>query len=63
MLIDRDSDAVNNGTGLGKPAEDLSINFVPVPWPDYLPAVLEMKPRERQLWRAHQVGTRGERER
>jgi FtsP/CotA-like multicopper oxidase with cupredoxin domain len=51
MLIDRDGDAVNNGTGFGRPAKDLSINFVPVPWPDYLPAVMEMKPGERQLWR------------
>lgn len=51
MLIDRDGDAANNGTGFGKPAKDLSINFVPVPYPDYPPAVLEMKPEERQLWR------------
>jgi FtsP/CotA-like multicopper oxidase with cupredoxin domain len=51
MLIDRDGDAVNNGTGFGKPAKDLSINFVPAPWPDYLPAVMAMKPGERQLWR------------
>jgi len=51
MLIDRDGDAVNNGTGFGKPAKDLSINFVPIPWPDYPPAVMEMKPGERQLWR------------
>ena len=34
MLIDRDGDAANNGTGFGKPAKDLSINFVPVPYPD-----------------------------
>ena len=39
MLIDRDGDAANNGTGFGKPAKDLSINFVPVPYPDYPPAV------------------------
>lgn len=51
MLIDRDGDAVNNGTGFGKPAKDLSINFVPVPWPDYPPASMAMKPGERQLWR------------
>ena len=44
MLIDRDGDAANNGTGFGKPAKDLSINFVPVPYPDYPPAVIEMKP-------------------
>jgi FtsP/CotA-like multicopper oxidase with cupredoxin domain len=51
MLIDRDGDAANNGTGFGKPAKDLSINFVPVPYPDYPPAAIKMKPGERQLWR------------
>jgi FtsP/CotA-like multicopper oxidase with cupredoxin domain len=51
MMIDRDGDAGNNGTGFGKPAKDLSINFVPVPYPDYPPAVIQMKPGERQLWR------------
>ena len=50
-LIDRDGDAANTGTGFGKPAKDLSINYVPVPYPDYLPATIEMRPRERQLWR------------
>ncbi len=51
MLFDRDGDAANTGTGFGKPAKDLSINFVPVPYPDYRPAVIEMKPNEQQLWR------------
>jgi FtsP/CotA-like multicopper oxidase with cupredoxin domain len=51
MLFDRDGDAANTGTGSGKPAKDLSINFVPVPYPDYPPAVIEMKPEEQQLWR------------
>lgn len=51
MLFDRDGDAANTGTGFGKPAKDLSINFVPVPYPDYPPAVIEMKPGEKQLWR------------
>ncbi|MGA7930985.1 MAG: multicopper oxidase domain-containing protein [Candidatus Sulfotelmatobacter sp.] len=51
MLFDRDGDAANTGTGYGKPAKDLSINFVPVPYPDYRPAVIEMKPEEQQLWR------------
>jgi FtsP/CotA-like multicopper oxidase with cupredoxin domain len=50
-LLDRDGDAGNNGTGFGKPAKDLSINFVPVPYPDYPPAEILMKPGERQLWR------------
>jgi FtsP/CotA-like multicopper oxidase with cupredoxin domain len=51
QLIDRDGDAANNGTGFGMPAKDLSVNFVPVPYPDYPPAVIAMKPGERQLWR------------
>ena len=51
MLIDRDGDSANNGTGFGKPAKDLSVNFVPVPYPDYPPATLRMKPQEQQLWR------------
>jgi FtsP/CotA-like multicopper oxidase with cupredoxin domain len=51
MLIDRDGDAANNGTGFGKPAKDLSVNYVPVPYPDYPPALIEMKPEQRQLWR------------
>ena len=50
-LLDSDGDAANNGTGFGKPAKDLSVNFVPVPYPDYPPATLTMKPGERQLWR------------
>ena len=51
MLFDRDGDAANTGTGFGKPAKDISINFVPVPYPDYPPASIGMKPDEQQLWR------------
>jgi FtsP/CotA-like multicopper oxidase with cupredoxin domain len=51
FLIDRDGDSANNGTGFGKPAKDLSINYVSVPYPDYPPATIEMKPGEKQLWR------------
>jgi FtsP/CotA-like multicopper oxidase with cupredoxin domain len=51
LLIDRDGDAANNGTGFGKPAKDLSINYVPVPYPNYPPASIKMKPGEQQLWR------------
>jgi FtsP/CotA-like multicopper oxidase with cupredoxin domain len=51
MLFDHDGDAANTGTGFGKPAKDLSINFVPVPYPDYPPAEILMKPGEQQLWR------------
>jgi FtsP/CotA-like multicopper oxidase with cupredoxin domain len=51
MFIDRDGDSANNGTGFGQPAKDLSVNFVSVPYPDYPPAVISMRPGERQLWR------------
>jgi FtsP/CotA-like multicopper oxidase with cupredoxin domain len=51
LFIDHDGDSANNGTGFGLPAKDLSINFVPVPYPDYPPARITMRPRERQLWR------------
>ena len=51
FMVDRDGDAANNGTGFGKPAKDLSINYVPVPYPDYTPAVIQMRPGEQQLWR------------
>ena len=51
VVLDADGDVTNTGTGTGKPAVDLSINNVPVPYPDYPPAVIAMKPGEEQLWR------------
>jgi len=51
VVIDKDGDARNTGDGTGKPAKDLSLNFVPVPYPDYQTAVIPIRPRERQLWR------------
>ncbi len=50
-LLDAEGDAMNTGNGTGKPAKDLSLNFVPVSYPDYEPAIISMKPSERQLWR------------
>jgi FtsP/CotA-like multicopper oxidase with cupredoxin domain len=50
-FVDHDGDAANTGTGFGRPARDLSVNFVPVPYPDYPAATIGMKPGERQLWR------------
>jgi FtsP/CotA-like multicopper oxidase with cupredoxin domain len=50
-LVENDGDAINSGNGFGKPAKDLSINFVPVPYPNYQPATIRMKPGQRQLWR------------
>jgi FtsP/CotA-like multicopper oxidase with cupredoxin domain len=49
--LDSDGDAANTGTGFGKPSKDLSVNFVPVPYPNYPPATLTMKPGEKQVWR------------
>lgn len=50
VLRDPEGDILNTGTGGGKPAKDLSINFVPVPYPDYVPAVVKIRPGERQIW-------------
>jgi FtsP/CotA-like multicopper oxidase with cupredoxin domain len=50
VLRDAEGDILNTGTGGGKPAKDLSVNFVPVPYPNYLPAVLKIRPQEKQLW-------------
>lgn len=34
-----------------KPTKELSLNYVPVPYPNYPRAVIKIKPSERQLWR------------
>jgi FtsP/CotA-like multicopper oxidase with cupredoxin domain len=34
-----------------RPTKQLSINYVPVPYPDYPTAVIKMKPLEKQFWR------------
>lgn len=51
VLKDAEGDILNTGTGTGKPAKDLSINFVPVSFPRYPPASLKMKPGAKELWR------------
>ncbi len=51
VLRDAEGDILNTGTGGGKPAKDLSINFVPVPYPGYPSAEIAVRPSERQLWR------------
>lgn len=33
------------------PSWDVSVNYTPVPYPDFTPAVLRMHPEQRQLWR------------
>jgi FtsP/CotA-like multicopper oxidase with cupredoxin domain len=51
LLRDPEGDILNTGTGNGKPARDLSINFVPVAFPDYRRATITVKPGEYELWR------------
>jgi FtsP/CotA-like multicopper oxidase with cupredoxin domain len=51
IVLDPDGDARNTGSGTGKPAKDLSVNFVPVPYPNYEHAVIQGKAGEKQLWR------------
>jgi FtsP/CotA-like multicopper oxidase with cupredoxin domain len=51
VLRDAEGDILNNGTGGGKPSKDLSVNFVPVPFPEYLPATVTMRAGQRELWR------------
>jgi FtsP/CotA-like multicopper oxidase with cupredoxin domain len=48
---DPEGDAMNTGTGEGKPAKDLSINYVPVSYPKYPPGVIRMRASQRELWR------------
>jgi FtsP/CotA-like multicopper oxidase with cupredoxin domain len=51
VIRDNEGDVMNMGTDGGTPAKDLSINFVPVAFPQYAPAIIPIKPMERQLWR------------
>ena len=50
VMRDAEGDILNTGTGGGKPAKDLSINFVPVAYPNYIPAKIRIRPQEKQLW-------------
>jgi FtsP/CotA-like multicopper oxidase with cupredoxin domain len=34
-----------------RPTKQLSVNYIPVRYPKYVPAVIKMKPLERQFWR------------
>src|ERR1700683_3174596 len=51
IIVDRGAQSRNTGWGGGKPAKDLSLNFVPVPYPDYQPAIISMRAGEKELWR------------
>jgi FtsP/CotA-like multicopper oxidase with cupredoxin domain len=51
VLRDAEGEIINTGTGTGKPAKDLSINFVSAPFPDYTPALIQMRPGTKEVWR------------
>jgi len=52
LLIIRDNLVPSNPTPGGNiPSWDLSLNYVPVPSPDFVPAVIQIKPLEKQFWR------------
>ncbi|MGO9588472.1 MAG: multicopper oxidase family protein [Candidatus Acidiferrales bacterium] len=50
VLRDAEGDIMNTNTGGGTPARDLSINFVPVPYPTYPPGIIRIRPGEKELW-------------
>ena len=35
----------------GQPAWDISLNYIPIPYPSYPPALIQIKPGEKQFWR------------
>jgi FtsP/CotA-like multicopper oxidase with cupredoxin domain len=55
ILIVRDQkmppDSPSASSDPNKPTKELSLNFIPVPYPSYPPGVIRMKPSERQFWR------------
>jgi FtsP/CotA-like multicopper oxidase with cupredoxin domain len=57
VLLVRDNLVPGNPEPGGNvPSWDVSVNYVPVPYPSFTPAVLEMKPEEKQLWRVVNAG-------
>ena len=52
ILVIRDNPVPGNPTPGGRiPSWDLSVNYIPVPYPDFTPVLAPMKPGERQFWR------------
>lgn len=52
VLEVRDQTVANNPPPGGKiPSWDLSLNYVPISYPDQIPAVLDVKPGRREFWR------------
>lgn len=51
VIVIRDQRVTDPKPDPKKPGKDLSLNFVPVPYPDYTLAIIQMRPSERQFWR------------
>ncbi len=51
LLIIRDNNVPGSPDGDNVPAWDLSLNYTPIPYPDYTPAVIPMTASGKQLWR------------
>lgn len=53
LLVIRDQTrlSINAEGGLKPPSKDLSVNFTPVPYPDYPHALIKTRPLQREFWR------------
>jgi FtsP/CotA-like multicopper oxidase with cupredoxin domain len=51
LLVVRDNNVPGSPSAATVPAWDLSLNYIPVAYPVYTPAVITMKPGEKQFWR------------
>jgi FtsP/CotA-like multicopper oxidase with cupredoxin domain len=51
ILMVRDNPVPGAPDGDDVPAWDLSLNYIPVAFPKYTPAIIPMRPGERQFWR------------
>jgi FtsP/CotA-like multicopper oxidase with cupredoxin domain len=57
VLIIRDNPVPGNPTPGGDvPSWDVSVNYTPVSYPNFTPAILRMRPEEQQLWRVLNSG-------
>lgn len=51
LLIVRDNNVPGSPTPIPAPSWDVSLNYTPIPYPAFTPAVITMKPDEQQFWR------------
>lgn len=51
VLVIRDQKIASSKPDPNKPGKDLSVNFVPVIYPESKPAIIQMRPSTREFWR------------